>query len=328
MTISGKIIPVAVAVLRFGDKFLLATRHAHQHQGGKLEFVGGKIEQGETPKSALIREVSEEIGLSVADNVITKLGRICHDYGDKIVQLYVYQVHLTKRQYLDFKDKKFGRDNQPMAFYDKAFVLTQKDNFPTANQRILTWLRLPDTMTISHPLGDFHHASAWLERYQAMEQGRALMVRLQADDQISGELIGALSTQRDDLVFILSLQDLQYIDISKVLAVRLTQKELFELDFSALTLPNLPVIISCHDKMSIQRANELAKIHPVMAIFLSPVLPTATHPDTPCLGWQRFGELSDVADVPVIGLGGLSPDDLLVAHRFGAVAVAGIRGFI
>lgn len=154
------------------------------------------------------------------------------------------------------------------------------------------------------------------------------MVRLQADDQISGELIGALSTQRDDLVFILSLQDLQYIDISKVLAVRLTQKELFELDFPALTLPNLPVIISCHDKMSIQRANELAKIHPVMAIFLSPVLPTATHPDTPCLGWQRFGELSDVADVPVIGLGGLSPDDLLVAHRFGAVAVAGIRGFI
>lgn len=59
MTTSGKIIPVAVAVLRFSDKFLLATRHAHQHQGGKLEFVGGKIEQGETPKSALIREVSE-----------------------------------------------------------------------------------------------------------------------------------------------------------------------------------------------------------------------------------------------------------------------------
>lgn len=328
MTTNGKIIPVAVAVLRYGDKFLLATRQSHQHQGGKLEFVGGKIEQGESPKSALIREVSEEIGLSVADNVITKLGRICHDYGDKIVQLYVCQVHLTDSQYLDFKDKKFGKDNQPMAFYDKAFVLTQKDNFPTANQMILTWLNLPNVITISHPLSHFRHASAWLDCYQAMGRGGVLMVRLQTDDQISGKLINELSTQRDDIIFILSLQYLQHIDISKVLAIRLTQNELFELDFSALTLPNLPVIISCHDKMSIQRANELAKIHPVMAIFLSPVLPTATHPDTPCLGWQRFGELSDMADVPVIGLGGLLPDDLLIAYRFGAVAVAGIRGFI
>lgn len=327
MTTNGKIIPVAVAVLRYGDEFLLATRQSHQHQGGKLEFVGGKIEEGETPQVALIREVSEELGLDISTNVITKLGRICHDYVDKSVHLFVYQIWLNDSQYLDFKDKKVGLDGQSINFYGKE-ILSYPERFPSANAPILMWLTLPAVISISHPQDYFDTPDGWLSCYLNLPVGRVLLPRTQDDTLMTVKILHQLSSQRDDMRFILSLQNMKHLDISKVLAVRLTQKELFELDFSALTLPDLPVIISCHDKMSIQRANELAKIHPVMAIFLSPVLLTATHPDTPCLGWQRFGELSDISDVPVIGLGGLSPDDLSVAYCFGAVSVAGIRAFL
>ena len=68
-----QVIPVAIAVLAYGDNLLLATRHQDQHQGGKLEFVGGKIEQGETPIHALRREVAEEIGLDISGNLAVKL---------------------------------------------------------------------------------------------------------------------------------------------------------------------------------------------------------------------------------------------------------------
>lgn len=143
MTIKGKnypkIIPVTVAVLRHHDNFLLATRHAHQHQGGKLEFVGGKIELNETPQTALMREVSEELGLDISANTMRKLGQICHDYGDKMVRLYVYEIALTDSQYLDFKDKKFGLDNQALLWLDKMTLLQSGERFPQANQQILVW---------------------------------------------------------------------------------------------------------------------------------------------------------------------------------------------
>lgn len=138
-----KIVPVAVAVLRYGESFLLATRLSHQHQGGKLEFVGGKIEPDESPQSALIREVGEELGLDISPNVanglMSELGQIEHDYGDKIVRLYVYQIWLTDNQYIDFKDKKVGLDGQTIDFYDKA-ILHERERFPVANALILAWL--------------------------------------------------------------------------------------------------------------------------------------------------------------------------------------------
>ncbi|WP_169798129.1 NUDIX domain-containing protein [Moraxella oblonga] len=319
------VIPVAVAVLRYGELLLLATRLDHQHQGGKLEFVGGKIEQGETPNHALIREVNEELGLDIKDNVMTKLGRINHDYGDKIVQLFVYQIWLTDEQYLDFKDKNMGNDGQHIGFYEKE-ILNQTERFPTANAPILNWLALPSAIVISHALSVFKKQTDWLDCYLSLSKDCTLIVRTQADHQINAELINALSSQRGDLRLIVPLQDIT--NSPNIMAVRLTQNELMELDLSSDELPKLPIIISCHDVISIQKANLLANTHPVMAILLSPVKATATHPDTPHLGWENFAKLAQFSDVPVIALGGLSPSDIEMAYQHGAVAVAGIRGFI
>lgn len=326
-TNSPKIVPVAVAVLRYGELFLLATRLDHQHQGGKLEFVGGKIEQGETPIHALIREVGEELGLDISGNVATKLGRICHDYGDKIVQLFVHQIWLTDEQYLDFKDKKVGNDGQHIGFYGKE-ILSQAERFPTANAPILNWLTLPSVITISHALSEFAKQTDWSDCYKQLPHGRTLLMRTGADSQTNAGLIHTLSSQRNDLKFILSLQDISHVASPNVMAVRLTQHELMALDLSSHALPDLPVIASCHDEKSIQKINDLSKIHPVMVVMISPVLPTQTHPNALHLGWENFAHLAKMADVPVIALGGLSPSDVETAYQYGAVAVAGIRAFL
>lgn len=95
-----------------------------------------------------------------------------------------------------------------------------------------------------------------------------------------------------------------------------------------------PLIISCHDMASIQAANLLAvtrlkhNLAPVLAIFLSPVHHTNTHPKSKPLGWEEWQNLAELADMPVISLGGLSPNDIKDAVKYGGVSVAGIRQFL
>ena len=56
---------VAIALHRKDGLWLMHQRPANKHHGGLWEFPGGKIEAGEVPENALIREVSEELGVEV-----------------------------------------------------------------------------------------------------------------------------------------------------------------------------------------------------------------------------------------------------------------------
>jgi thiamine-phosphate pyrophosphorylase len=77
---------------------------------------------------------------------------------------------------------------------------------------------------------------------------------------------------------------------------------------------------ACHSE------DQLAQAARVGADFvtLSPVLPTASHPGAPTLGWQRFGELLAHAQVPVYALGGMSPSHSEEARAMGAQGIAAI----
>lgn len=160
------------------------------------------------------------------------------------------------------------------------------------------------------------------------------MLLVRTKNTVNEDLLRSLMALRTDLRLVISLEDWlkikdnQGIDLDQIVAIRLTHHELMNIDLSELNLAHLPIIASCHDVDSLTKVNELAKSHPVMAVLLSPVKPTATHPDASALGWKVFEELAELSDVPVIGLGGLSPDDLPDAHDHGAVAVAGIREFL
>src|SRR5690625_5628807 len=60
-------------------------------------------------------------------------------------------------------------------------------------------------------------------------------------------------------------------------------------------------------------------------VTLSPVEPTASHPDAEPLGWPRFAELVELARVPVYALGGMSSAHIAQARSVGAQGIAGMR---
>lgn len=57
------VIPVAAAVVRRGDRILLAQRMPGKQYAGQWEFPGGKLEEGESIGQALVRELREELGV-------------------------------------------------------------------------------------------------------------------------------------------------------------------------------------------------------------------------------------------------------------------------
>ena len=80
-----RIIEVVGAIIRDGERYLVGQRAANKSQGGLWEFMGGKIEPGETPEQALARECREELALEIENGRI--LDSVIHDYPEKTIRL-------------------------------------------------------------------------------------------------------------------------------------------------------------------------------------------------------------------------------------------------
>jgi len=87
-------IPVVCAVIEDDTgRILIAQRPADKHLGLKWEFPGGKVEPGETPSAALLRELSEELGCSV---VITRaLEPFHYDYTRVVIEMFPFVCQLA-----------------------------------------------------------------------------------------------------------------------------------------------------------------------------------------------------------------------------------------
>lgn len=81
----GTVIEVVGGIICRGDKFLLGKRPYCKSQGGMWEFIGGKIEPGETPEQALARECMEEIALPIMNARIRT--SVTHAYSDRTIHL-------------------------------------------------------------------------------------------------------------------------------------------------------------------------------------------------------------------------------------------------
>jgi 8-oxo-dGTP diphosphatase len=78
-----RIVQVVAAALIDGEgRVLVAQRPAGKSLAGLWEFPGGKIEPGETPEAALVRELAEELGIGVEAAALEPLGFASHGYGD------------------------------------------------------------------------------------------------------------------------------------------------------------------------------------------------------------------------------------------------------
>ncbi len=74
------ILVVAVALIDEDDRVLLTQRPEGKSMAGLWEFPGGKVEPGETPETALIREIREELGIELRAPCIAPLTFVSHSY--------------------------------------------------------------------------------------------------------------------------------------------------------------------------------------------------------------------------------------------------------
>ena len=85
------VLVAAVALVDTDGRVLLAQRPAGKSMAGLWEFPGGKVDTGETPEAALIRELAEELGLDVTASCLAPLTFASHSYPDfhLLMPLYV-----------------------------------------------------------------------------------------------------------------------------------------------------------------------------------------------------------------------------------------------
>ena len=85
-----KVIEVVAALIWEGDRFLICQRPAHKARGLLWEFVGGKVEPGESKEQALVRECREELAVTISVGEVFM--EVNHDYPDLNVHLTLFNA--------------------------------------------------------------------------------------------------------------------------------------------------------------------------------------------------------------------------------------------
>lgn len=98
---------VVAALIWEGNRFMACQRPAHKARGLLWEFVGGKVEDGETKEQALIRECREELGITVSVEDIFM--EVTHEYPDLTVHLTLFNAKIAEGtpQKLEHNDIKW-----------------------------------------------------------------------------------------------------------------------------------------------------------------------------------------------------------------------------
>lgn len=303
---------VAGVVEKGRGSILIALRPGHLHQGGKWEFPGGKIESGESAFDALVRELCEELGIHVINAV--PLIQVPYQYPDKHVMLDVWRVQR-------FEGSARGREGQRVRWITPEEF--SEYEFPPANRAIIAALQYPDVYAISD-IQRYGRTDFMVKLERALNHGlRMLQLR---EHQLSKQEFLAVAEEVVAMCHHFSAKVLLNCDPDWVLhssadGVHLTERWLLGLSARPLGKDYL-VAASCHDEATLRHAEKIG----LDFIALSPVLPTKSHPDTPCLGWDRFQAMCATTILPVYALGGLKVDDLMQARQHGAQGVAMIRG--
>lgn len=93
---SSQYIEVVAALIWDKDKFLICQRPKNKARALLWEFVGGKVEKGESKEEALIRERREELAIDIAvDRVFTE---VTHDYPDITIHLTLFNSRIVRGQ--------------------------------------------------------------------------------------------------------------------------------------------------------------------------------------------------------------------------------------
>ena len=86
-------VDVVAALVVENGKFMICQRPAHKARGLLWEFVGGKVEPGETREQALVRECREELGVTVAPGSVYM--EVDHVYPDITIHLTLFRARIV-----------------------------------------------------------------------------------------------------------------------------------------------------------------------------------------------------------------------------------------
>jgi len=300
---------VAAAIVRDG-RVLLARRHADAHQGGLWEFPGGKVERGEDARTALARELDEELGITLES--ARPLIALPHDYSDKSILLDVWRVD-------GFAGEAYGREGQPVTWV--AIDQLQRHDFPRANLPVITAMQLPAHYLITpDPMTE---GDQFLKRLEVSLQAGVRLVQLRAKSLARPEYC-ELAVEVKALCHRLGARLLLNGTADMVAEVGADGRHLSGRELSLLSRRPLDsdyqLSASCHDVAELKRASDVG----VDFAVLSPVMPTDTHLGAETLGWQQFERLVEASPMPVYALGGMRLADLATAQGAGAQGLAAI----
>ena len=310
MTEKNSKVEVAVAILqRPDDTFLMAQRPQGKAYAGYWEFPGGKVEAGESPYHALVRELHEELGIEV-EKAYPWLTRV-FTYPHATVRLNFFRV--TK-----WGGEPHGREGQLLS-WQRLSELTVAPILP-ANTPIMRALQMPHLYAISNAteLG----TEVFLQRLQlALSNGlRLLQIR---EKGWSRQDLRELSLRAVELAHVSGARVLINGDIELAQEVGADGVQLTGAQLAACDArPDVELCAaSCHSTEELQRAAELG----LDFALLSPVLPTKSHPGAEHLGWDNFATMASSCAIPVYALGGLQMQDMEMAWQKGAHGIALLR---
>jgi len=302
---------VAVAILMRPDgRVLLAQRPMGKPWEGYWEFPGGKIEQNEMVHQALQRELREELGIT-AEKLYPWLTQE-YRYPEKNVRLHFYRVTIWRGEIV-------GREGQSVSWEDPAAVSIRP--LLPANDKVLKSIALPPVYAITQAtkLGvenDFTRIERALKNGLQLLQIREPGMTEEALETFARRVV-QLAHQHAARVLINGDESLMRRCGAD--GVHWNSQRLMQ----AQVAPKTGIwAASCHNALELAKAAELNADF----VVLSPVLPTASHPEATGLGWDAFADLVRQYPIPVYALGGMKPDMLETAMRHGAHGISLLSG--
>jgi len=124
---------VACALIDNDGRVLIAERPQGRSMAGLWEFPGGKIEDGETPEQALIRELKEELGIDTSENCLAPFTFASHSYEDfhLLMPLYIcrkWKGHIVGQESQNLKWVKPNKLTEfPMPPADVPLIAMLRD---------------------------------------------------------------------------------------------------------------------------------------------------------------------------------------------------------
>jgi len=306
----ANIVEVAAAVLLRPDgSFLLGRRPPGSIYAGYWEFPGGKVEAGETPRAALVRELQEELDIRVTLAYPWITREFSYEHAE--VRLHFFRVVAWHG---------VVRDLQHDALQWQLPGATTATPMLPANAPVLAALALPDFygITQASKIG----ADRQLQALRVAVSAGLRLVQLR-EPELAPTQRAAFYRAATALCHGFGARVLCNGDSRLAAEVGADGVHFTAAQLAALSArPDFHLVAaSCHDAGELAQAARLGLDFAV----LGPVRETASHPGLTGMGWDKFSCLIADSPLPIYALGGLARADLQAAWAAGAHGIAAIR---